>query len=96
MILWKQKVQIVPSNPPGRVKKLPTSEIVLGAMGNMLWFSSAQKISAQTGYVMDGIQEAVGELIVAVKASSNRLLKLIENSQKEAAQCQNMTRLADF
>ena len=65
---------------------------VLGAMGNMLWFSSAQKISAQTGYVMDGIQEAVGELIVAVKASSNRLLKLIENSQKEAAQCQNMTR----
>ena len=45
---------------------------------------------------MDGIQEAVGELIVAVKASSNRLLKLIENSQKEAAQCQNMTRLADF
>ena len=40
---------------------------VLGAMGNMLWFSSAQKISAQTGYVMDGMQEAVGELIVAVK-----------------------------
>lgn len=62
-------------------------------MGNMLWFSSAQKISAQTGYVMDGIQEAVGELIVAVKASSNRLLKLIENSQKEAAQCQNMSRI---
>ena len=67
--------------------------IVLGAMGNMLWFSSAQKISAQTGYVMDGMQEAVGELIVAVKASSNRLLKLIETSQREAANCnQNMSR----
>ena len=81
--------------------------IVVGAMGNMLWFSwgvnfsnfklifnaalapfsSAQKISAQTGYVMDGMQEAVGELIVAVKASSNRLLKLIETSQREAANC---------
>ena len=45
--------------------------------------SSGQKISAQTGYVMDGIQEAVGELIVALKASSNRLLKMIEKSRND-------------
>ena len=76
--------------------------IVLGATGNMLWFSSAQKISAQTGkqfdqsvrlvrlshgqteqtgYVMEGIQEAVGELIVALKASSNRLLDFMKGDR---------------
>ena len=32
---------------------------------------------------MDGIQEAVGELIVALKASSNRLLKMIEKSRND-------------
>ena len=32
---------------------------------------------------MDGIQEAVGELIVALKSSSNRLLKLIEKSRND-------------
>ena len=64
-------------------ESLLISQIWYGIVTGYPTWSSSQKISAQTWYVMDGIQEAVGELIVALKASSNRLLKMIEKSRDD-------------
>ena len=41
-----------------------------GSIGKILWTVTVTDLAAQTQYVIDGVEEAVGELIVGVKATT--------------------------
>ena len=41
-----------------------------GSLGKILWTVTVTDLAAQTQYVIDGVEEAVGELIVGVKATT--------------------------
>jgi len=43
---------------------------VVGSLGKILWTVTVTDLAAQTQYVIDGVEEAVGELIVGVKATT--------------------------
>ena len=41
-----------------------------GSLGKILWTVTVTDLAAQTQYVIDGVEEAVGELIVGVKSTT--------------------------
>lgn len=43
---------------------------VVGSLGKILWTVTVTELAAQTQYVIDGVEEAVGELIVGVKSTT--------------------------
>ena len=48
----------------------------LGILTTVMWELSASKRAGQISYVIDGIEEAMGELISALKGNTNFILKI--------------------
>ena len=54
-----------------------------GSLGKILWTVTVTDLAAQTQYVIDGVEEAVGELIVGVKATTVFKEACNEGSRKD-------------